>query len=292
MPTLDLSNMNGNMIQQQPDVIPEQSDVIPTRFANGLVNPDFLDVKPQFDIPGSQSVLPITSSNANSQEIRNAMTRDYFNYAFGYDEQNVADEYVESIKKGNSIAKRLAETYLQKNEWPNYGFDESQKESLLKDFTEKIQLYEKRYMEKLANNPNDPANKAILLRNFNDEYSKELQARGWPVTLQEGFYRMINKQNEENRDFMARTKEANQGNKVFSDQHADTKANNPPTGWWRSKWPWQGGSKTARNCIRGRNGKKTHARKLKRRSSKHAVRHRNSKRVRHTRRKQTRRHRR
>ena len=265
-------------------------------FADGLVEQDFS--RPEFEMDNSQQAIPGISSYdmIAKQKREQDMTRKYFNYAFGKDKdkddsigtENVAITYPESILAGQSTARELAEEYLNKNDWDKFHTftkdddateNNRKKELFLDKFIKRIQQHETNYrMKKSTTNPLDPNNESTLLRNFNKEYSKCLQEADLPLTLRDGTNRMMNSEYAKTREIERMTEAANpvrQPVPVLPEQKS----------WWQLR----GGRKTARNFIR--NGKKTSAYKLKRRSSKHMVRHRKSKCVHHTRRKQTRRHR-
>jgi len=264
----------------------------PAKFANGLGNSKL--TQNSFADIISKPVVSQTHSIPNDNKAKQKRTREYFNYAFGRNDQDVARTYINSITKGESIARQLATTFIEKNEWPGYGFDPAEKETFLSEFTNKIQGYERKYAEKVRNNPNDPNNAPKLLRDFNEIYGKMLIKKGWPVTLDEGLTRMLQARDKQASEAVARDKTANPNSAMYSDipiipPQTQTQTR-PQTawipsllrGWW---WKSKGGRKTARSCIRSRNGKKNSACKLKRMSSKRVVCHRKSKRVRHIRRK-------
>ena len=263
-------------------------------FADGASSSEFL--RPGFKMDNSQQAIPGISSNEMiaEQKKQQAQTKEYFNYAFGKDKddsigtENVAITYPKSILAGESTARELAEEYLNKNDWDKFHIftkdddateNNRKKKLFLDSFIERIKPYERNYrMNKSTTNPHDTNNESTLLREFNRIYSECLEEAGLPVTLRDGTNRMMNSEYAKTQGIQKMTEAANpvrQPVPVLPEQKS----------WWQL---W-GGRKTARNFIR--NGKKTSAYKLKRRSSKHMVRHRKSKRVHHTRRKQTRRHR-
>jgi hypothetical protein len=274
----------------------KMSSLSENTYADGPLGPNFSS--PKYDMGSLQPATPSTQSSYEmiaNQKRQQAMTREYFNHAFGKYSvnhsgiENVVDTYPKSIMDGQSIARQLADEYLNKNEWDNFHIftqnddeieNDRRKQLFLDNFIEKIKPYERTYTMRVHENPNDPNIKSTLLREFNRIYSECLEEAGLPVTLRDGTNRMMNSEYAKTQRIQKMTEAAN--------PVPDLKPEPPEQKSWWHLW---GGRKTARNFIRSRNGKKTSTHNLKRRSSKHMVRHRKSKRVHHTRRKQTRRHR-
>jgi hypothetical protein len=299
MPSFDLeAMMNPTSLvigeEQIPVGIQSKPQGETSRYKHGLLGNNSMHDSPATYLDGISGPPNAPHIDDQSTKKQKEMTRDYFNFAFrSHDDENVVDKYTESVLTDKSIARDLIKNYLEKNEWPtDYMFNDVDKEDFYKSFIQQIKPVEIEYMKKVHNNPRDPDNKAILIRDFNRIMSEELTKKNWPLTLDDGLKMMMKRKTDADIRFKHGMEKANEGNQGFSHTEATpptppSESNIPKTSWWgwRSLWGQNGGRRTKKNSSsqrqiksrrriksRRHNIKKTHARKSKQRSRKRVVR--------------------
>ena len=298
MPSFDLeAMMNPTSLvigeEQIPVGIQSKPQGETSRYKHGLLGHNSMHDSPATNLNGISGPPNAPHIDDQSTKKQKEMTRDYFNFAFrSHDDENVVDKYTESVLTDKSIARDLIKNYLEKNEWPpDYMFNDVDKEDFYDSFIQQIKPVEIEYMKKVHNNPRDPDNKAILIRNFNRIMSEELTKKNWPFTLDDGLKMMMKRKTDADIRFKHGMEKANEGNLGFSNTEATPRTsesnnpNNPKRSWLRRLWGQNAGRRTKKNSSsqrqiksrrriksRRHNIKKTHARKSKQRSRKRVVR--------------------